>query len=429
MPHIVLRGTFLPNTVRCDASYTYNQPSYLDPQHGAEYYSWTLEESTILYCFVDVRLGEYFVGSGPPTLTLVATHDLFVPSDGKPGSLAAFANLWERVLIEGGEAIPEEVIDNALGPGTSANLLDSESFVGREGIIFVSPLANKNVEAWALVRWWNIERKEDGTVIAVHPERNYRNADDRENFASQLEMSLPAFRQAVTVAHAERVTANGGRTRDEAGFPMLVSDANKLREFFVEVGAYDSPDDPPDQPADSYSCDSSTAVTNPGANRGLVWDCETLLLSKDVLRGTAGLDWRAGTTVRGWKGITVTDGRVAKLELANQSLSGGIPADLGALSALTHLDLSDNSLTGSTPRELSDLDNLLSLNLSGNSLTGCIPTGLRDITTNDLNSLNLLDCPPAPQNPRLAARLRISWRDLDTGGGQTATIIVTGCSH
>ena len=118
VPHIVLRGTFLPNTVRCDASYTYNQPSYLDPQHGAEYYSWTLEESTILYCFVDVRLGEYFVGSGPPTLTLVATHDLFVPSDGKPGSLAAFANLWERVLIEGGEAIPEEVIDNALGPGT-----------------------------------------------------------------------------------------------------------------------------------------------------------------------------------------------------------------------------------------------------------------------------------------------------------------------
>ena len=29
----------------------------------------------------------------------------------------------------------------------------------------------------------------------------------------------------------------------------------------------------------------------------------------------------------------------------------------------------------------------------------------------------------------LAARLRISWRDLDTGGGQTATIIVAGCSH
>ena len=34
-----------------------------------------------------------------------------------------------------------------------------------------------------------------------------------------------------------------------------------------------------------------------------------------------------------------------------------------------------------------------------------------------------------PDKIMLAARLRINWRDLDTGGGQTATIIVTGCSH
>ena len=37
------------------------------------------------------------------------------------------------------------------------------------------------------------------------------------------------------------------------------------------------------------------------------------------------------------------------------------------------------------------------------------------------------DREPIPE--LLAARLRISWRDLDTGGGQTATIIVAGCSH
>ena len=37
--------------------------------------------------------------------------------------------------------------------------------------------------------------------------------------------------------------------------------------------------------------------------------------------------------------------------------------------------------------------------------------------------------PATTMRHTLAARLRISWRDLDTGGGQTATIIVAGCSH
>ena len=40
---------------------------------------------------------------------------------------------------------------------------------------------------------------------------------------------------------------------------------------------------------------SGTAVTDPGTNRGLVYDCEVLLGAKDTLRGTAGLDWSAGT--------------------------------------------------------------------------------------------------------------------------------------
>ena len=33
-----------------------------------------------------------------------------------------------------------------------------------------------------------------------------------------------------------------------------------------------------------------------------------------------------------------------------------------------------------------------------NSLIGCIPIALKDVATNDLSSLNLLYCPPAPEN-------------------------------
>ena len=413
VPHIVLRGTFLPNTVRCDTGYIVNYPSYLGRNSGTGGSGWTLEASPILYCFADVRVGEYYIGSGPPTLTLVVVNDIFIPYGGDPASLAAFENLWDRLLIEGGDAIPGQVIDNALAPGTSANILDTESIVGVERILFLSPLLTLNVEAWRSVGRWRIERKENGTLVAVHPERNYRDAESRELYGPQLEMTLPDFKQAVAAADTARIAANGGRIRAEPGFPMLVSVANALRTYYVEIGAYDDPGNPPEQPPPSYQCDDSTTVTNPGANRGMVRDCENLLLSKDSLRGSASLNWSANTAFTGWEGVTVMNNRVTKVELPGESLSGIIPATLGDLLALTHLDLSNNSLTGSIPRELTQLDDLQVLRLSGNTLSGCIPQGLKDIPTNDLSSLNLLDCPPAPSNPSLGtlgeATVPLTW--------------------
>ena len=61
-------------------------------------------------------------------------------------------------------------------------------------------------------------------------------------------MELPTFTQAVVVAHEARMSANGGRTQPNPAYPMLVTDANRLRDYYVEVGAYDHPDGPPSQP-------------------------------------------------------------------------------------------------------------------------------------------------------------------------------------
>ena len=413
IPHIVLRGTFLPNTVRCDAGYTYNQPAYLGPEHGGIETGYTLEDSTILHCFADVRVSEYIVGSGPPMLTLEITHDLFLPTRGGQAALTAFESLWERVLIEGGAAIPAGVATSALGPGTSDYLLQWASILGNEAILFVGPLFNKNVEAWKYINQWNVIRKDDDTVVAVHPEWYGRTPEDRQQFASQLEMTLPAFRQAVSAAHTARVTANEGRTQPNPEYPMFVTNANNLTQFFREIGSYDDPANPPQRPPAAYECDNTTAVTSPGVNRGLVQDCESLLDSKDTLRGTASLNWSASITITTWDGVTVTDDRITKLELDDESLTGIIPPALGDLSALTHLDLSGNSLTGNIPRELVNLENLQVLRLSGNSLTGCIPEGLKDVATNDLNSLNLQDCPPAPSNPSVGtpgeASVPLTW--------------------
>ena len=99
-------------------------------------------------------------------------------------------------------------------------------------------------------------------------------------------------------------------------------------------------------------------------------DCFALLAAKDTLRGTGTLNWGVDTAMADWEGITTggTPKRVTKLELADKSLTGSIPA------ALARLDLT-------------------TLKLAGNSLTGCIPLELRNVPTNDLDDLGLPDCP------------------------------------
>ncbi len=148
-------------------------------------------------------------------------------------------------------------------------------------------------------------------------------------------------------------------------------------------------------------CSGGTAVTNPGANPGLVSDCEVLLAAKDTLRGTATLNWSLDTAITSWDGVTVggTPKRVTELDLSSRSLTGSIPSSIGSLVELTHLNLSNNTLTGEIPEEIGQLSDLVELRLSGNTLTGCIPLPLKDVATNDLSSLNLLYCqPPAPEN-------------------------------
>ena len=110
----------------------------------------------------------------------------------------------------------------------------------------------------------------------------------------------------------------------------------------------------PAQPPTAPACTNGTAVTTPNDNRGLVRDCETLLAAKDTLRGTATLDWSTSTAVSSWEGITTggTPSRVTELDLASESLTGSIPAELGHLFELTTLDLSNNQLTGDIPAEL-----------------------------------------------------------------------------
>ena len=370
--HVVLRGTYLPGTVRCTTGQQLHPPDYKPGEF------WYLIHARILRCYADVRVNSYEIGSGPPRLTVMTTH--WVYWDGYNGNLAPD--------IEN-ESEPEYVERMRLSE--ERHLMEEGNIGGREAILFIGPAVDTGIEAWDVRSIWDVQRRQDGTVVAVNPTRErwrkYR-PDEYSAYRSRLEMELPAFRQAVRAANEPRVAAAERRT-----LPKLVTDANYLRPFYVEIGAYDSGTSPT-QPPPVPGCANAKAVANPN-NRGLIHDCETLLAAKDTLRGRAALNWSKDLDITSWDGATTsgTPRRVTELNLSGERLNGAIPPELGTLFGLTKLDLSANSLTGSIPEELGWIFGL-ELKLSGNSLTGCIPVGLKD-GTHDLASLNLpLYCAP-----------------------------------
>ncbi len=214
VPHIVLRATYLPGTVRCAT--TVFRPR---PYHGPEVYRF-LRGSPMLMCYADVRVNAYILGSGPPTLTVKVTHD-FYPETWEEEEIQEMIHLWEQELNEGGWGVEHHY--------------ETEAIPGREAIMFIGPAVGIAVEVWEVFGTWNIERRDDGTVIAVHPLRDYYSLEQHRD---ALEIELPSFRQQVIEAQAARVEANEGRILPEPGHPMLLTDVHYLRQFFTEVGAY-----------------------------------------------------------------------------------------------------------------------------------------------------------------------------------------------
>lgn len=73
VPHIVVRGTVQADTTRCEL-YPMKLPNYSST-------SIDVSESADYYCFVDIAIGDYLVGEGPPRLTVGIHREVIWPID------------------------------------------------------------------------------------------------------------------------------------------------------------------------------------------------------------------------------------------------------------------------------------------------------------------------------------------------------------
>ncbi len=102
-----------------------------------------------------------------------------------------------------------------------------------------------------------------------------------------------------------------------------------------------------------------------------------------------GLDWTDSAgwleePVMGWHGVTLNEeGRVVRLALEDNNLTGAISSQLGRLAKLQEIRLGYNELTGPVPASLGRLSELQTLWLGHNDLTGSIPPELGNLAELD----------------------------------------------
>ena len=120
-------------------------------------------------------------------------------------------------------------------------------------------------------------------------------------------------------------------------------------------------------------------------------------------------DWTTDAAPLGdWHGVTTdASGRVTRVELGGNNLTGTLPDELGDLATVTVLDLSENNLNGTIPGQLGNLSGLRTLALGRNNLNGPIPPELGNLA--NLTELYLRD------NPLLSGPLPLNLAGLQLG--------------
>ncbi len=264
-PHLIIRGVVLADSTRCDL--------YPLEHYGFEGDRIQWKNAYHYYCFSEVQVREYIIGEGPPVLSVIMHHEFLGLSQEKVDD---WAN--SRADVVKGLDYP--------GDRTAA------AYENRELVLFLSTAPSVSVESWdtliSSTSFWFVQKRGD-EIRAVSVDAEL--ADTAEERAA-LDMPLDDLVAKIKAAAVERKRLTGGRVgitavdgavaadgegerfpaaqgvRAGATLPMLVTDGNKLQDYYVAAGAvYEGEGKttvlPPSPPADFVPPSTTTSTTLP----------------------------------------------------------------------------------------------------------------------------------------------------------------------
>ena len=254
VPHVVIRGVILPSSTRCEI-YPTEVFSFVDINSSTTGIYWYL-------CFVEIAVTEYIVGTGPPVLS-VEVHPVLLHKDENEDGTIQWWQIQNHVMYP----VPEPKDPQTEVAGT---------YEGKELVLFLGTPITSRVETWAInfgtLAFWFLQKHGD-EVRAVSAYFNEADIND----LSKLDIPLTELVTEIKKADAERDRITDGRlivTPDTDGAatasdsntpqPMIVTDANKLKDLYLASGAvYEGENRTvlPPPPPDGYTPPPTTTVT------------------------------------------------------------------------------------------------------------------------------------------------------------------------
>ena len=228
----------------------------------------------------------------------------------------------------------------------------------------------------------------DGSELLIASDLLFTVRPDGTDLRAFSQLGLGPITDATWSPDRSWIAVRQLATRDPYDWAYVVSvmTRNGTDVTIVAEGDSDQGSDPfirqYTPPLPSAACSAGVVVPEPGANPGLVQDCETLVRAVGrlvELPAWEALGWNADTPIAEWSRVTVGGDppRIRELMLEWSGLTG-MPGEFGRLAMLEALYLHGNEMSGAIPPELGKLTMLEHLNL-GNNLSGCVPPGLSDL--------------------------------------------------
>ena len=259
--HIVLRGTGMPGTARCENAVLKSHTGIARTDDQKLDIPAASKKGAIS-CYMDFSTQEYIIGKGPPSLTLM------VYTLGVPSRFETYAE-YERFIR------PQ---------------LERE-YSGREYVLYIAPSPYYDVETLDIVGSWDVQRNpssyyssdERKTALAPFYAHIY-NPDGyvgEQLYAHMIcsgtlcavgtvvteVIELSEFIQSTKEHHKRLVKKYDGRVRPEPIYADLISDVYDLKLFFEQVGAYNidgfTPAQPPPVPGENDPYTPGTRVDDP----------------------------------------------------------------------------------------------------------------------------------------------------------------------